>query len=178
MQYRCDSKPGSTRLSCPIRLESTTELKISLGTAGRLFAFAYKTTWLILNSIVPMAIITGFESKHYGTGSNNTRTPARHTSTRGRRIRLLASLTQSISLNLFRYDDARLPYVYMQHQKTNSAAMLVLSSPKQLLQTRPTCLVLGVHTNTTLSNRFRCLWVSTGTVSVMDVMILQAMPYS
>jgi len=88
---------------------------------GMLAAYSllpYKTPWLMLNYIVPMAIVSGYAVQAAWDWVRRFAS--------GRRARLMlavmaivliASLTQSISLNFFRYDDARLVYVYMQTRR-------------------------------------------------------------
>jgi len=78
----------------------------------------YKTPWLMLNYIVPMAIVSGYAVRAAWDWVQRQRS--------GRLAQLMlalmalmsaASLTQSITLNFFRYDDARFPYVYMQTRR-------------------------------------------------------------
>lgn len=78
----------------------------------------YKTPWLTLNYIVPMAIASGYAIQ---AAWDWVQQRANH---RLAQLMLalmaailVASLTQSITLNFFRYDDARLPYVYMQTRR-------------------------------------------------------------
>src|SRR5262249_763159 len=78
----------------------------------------YKTPWLMLNWIVPMAIVSGYVVQGVWDRVRGL--------TSGRSAQLMialmaftlvASLDQSITLNFFRYDDARFPYVYMQTRR-------------------------------------------------------------
>jgi uncharacterized protein (TIGR03663 family) len=75
----------------------------------------YKTPWLTLNCIVPMAIVSGYGAQaawdsvlriaNYRLAQLMVALMA---------LTLITSLIQTITLNFFRYDDERLPYVYMQ----------------------------------------------------------------
>jgi uncharacterized protein (TIGR03663 family) len=78
----------------------------------------YKTPWLMLNYIVPMAIASGY-AVQAAWDSVRRLANDRHAQLMLAFVALIlvASLTQSISLNFFRYDDARLPYVYMQTRR-------------------------------------------------------------
>jgi uncharacterized protein (TIGR03663 family) len=78
----------------------------------------YKTPWLTLNFIVPMAIASGYavqEAWDWIRQRANDRFAQLMLALMA--LILVASLTQSIVLNFFRYDDARLPYVYMQTRR-------------------------------------------------------------
>jgi uncharacterized protein (TIGR03663 family) len=75
----------------------------------------YKTPWLTLNFIVPMGITSGYAVQaawDWVRRFANDRLSQLMLALMA--LMLFASLTQSITLNFFRYDDARLPYVYMQ----------------------------------------------------------------
>ena len=79
----------------------------------------YKTPWLTLNYIVPMAIVSGYAVQTAGDWLQRLRIAC----LRPLMLVLLAlilglSLTQSIRLNFLRYDDEHLPYVYMQTYRT------------------------------------------------------------
>jgi uncharacterized protein (TIGR03663 family) len=78
----------------------------------------YKTPWLTLNYIVPMAITSGYAMQAawdwVGRLANDR---LEQLMLAVMTLILVASLTQSIMLNFFRYDDARLPYVYMQTRR-------------------------------------------------------------
>ena len=78
----------------------------------------YKTPWLTLNCIVPMAIASGYAVQatwdRVRQLANDRFTPLM-LALMG--LILVASLTKSIALNFYRYDDARLPYVYMQTRR-------------------------------------------------------------
>jgi len=79
---------------------------------------AYKTPWLTLNYIVPMAIASGYAVQaawDWVRRLANDRLAQLMLALMA--LMLVASLTQSITLNFFRYDDARLPYVYMQTRR-------------------------------------------------------------
>ena len=78
----------------------------------------YKIPWLTLNFIVPMGIASGYAVQATWDRARQL------ASDRLAKLMLAlmasivaASLTQSIALNFFRYDDARLPYVYMQTRR-------------------------------------------------------------
>jgi uncharacterized protein (TIGR03663 family) len=75
----------------------------------------YKTPWLTLNCIVPMAIVSGYAIQAAWDSA------LRLVDYRLAQLMLglvaatlVSSLTQTITLNFVRYDDVRLPYVYMQ----------------------------------------------------------------
>lgn len=76
---------------------------------------SYKTPWLILNYLVPLAISAGYTVQ---LAWKRVRCLANHRATQLACaifvLILAASLKQSITLNFFRYDDARFAYVYMQ----------------------------------------------------------------
>ena len=75
----------------------------------------YKTPWLTLNYIVPMAIASGYAVQAAWDWVRPLANPRfAQLMLALMTLMLVASLTQSITLNFFRYDDARLPYVYMQ----------------------------------------------------------------
>jgi uncharacterized protein (TIGR03663 family) len=75
----------------------------------------YKTPWLMLNFIVPMAIVSGYAVQAlWDWVQQFGRARRAQLMLASVAIILVASLMQSISLNFFRYDDGRLPYVYMQ----------------------------------------------------------------
>jgi uncharacterized protein (TIGR03663 family) len=85
---------------------------------GSLAAYSllpYKTPWLMLNFIVPMAIIGGYAVQTVWDWRQRAvnRAPAEVILV-VILLGVLGSLAQSISLNFFRYDDPHLPYVYMQ----------------------------------------------------------------
>ena len=78
----------------------------------------YKTPWLTLNYIVPMAITSGYAVQAAWDWVRQLAND--HLSQLMLALMalvLLASVTQSITLNFFRYDDALLPYVYMQTRR-------------------------------------------------------------
>jgi uncharacterized protein (TIGR03663 family) len=75
----------------------------------------YKTPWLTLNYIVPMAIASGYAVQAaWDWVRRLANDHLAQLMLALMALMLVASLTQSITLNFFRYDDARLPYVYMQ----------------------------------------------------------------
>jgi uncharacterized protein (TIGR03663 family) len=78
----------------------------------------YKTPWLMLNYIIPMAMVSGY-AVQVGWDWVRRLAPDRlaQLMLALMALTLIASLTQSITLNFFRYDDARLPYVYMQTRR-------------------------------------------------------------
>ena len=78
----------------------------------------YKTPWLTLNCIVPMAIVSGYAVQaawDWVRRTENDRLAKLMLALLA--LVLVASLIQSITLNFFRYDDDRLPYVYMQTRR-------------------------------------------------------------
>jgi uncharacterized protein (TIGR03663 family) len=75
----------------------------------------YKTPWLTLNYTVPMAIASGYAVQAAWDWVRRLASDRlAQLMLALMALMLVASLTQSITLNFFRYDDARLPYVYMQ----------------------------------------------------------------
>jgi len=88
------------------------------GLLGAYSLLPYKTPWLTLNYIVPMAITAGYAAQagwDWVRRLANGRFAQLMVATVA--LILVASLSQSITLNFFRYDDARLPYVYMQTRR-------------------------------------------------------------
>jgi predicted membrane-bound mannosyltransferase len=78
----------------------------------------YKTPWLTLNYIVPMSITSGYAVQaawDWVRRLGNKRVTWLALGLMA--LTLVASLGQSLTLNFFRYDDARLPYVYMQTRR-------------------------------------------------------------
>lgn len=90
----------------------------ALGMLAAYSLLPYKTPWLTLNCIVPMAIASGYAVQE---AWDWIRQLANHHFAQLMlalmALMLVASLTQSIALNFFSYDDARLPYVYMQTRR-------------------------------------------------------------
>jgi uncharacterized protein (TIGR03663 family) len=81
-------------------------------------ALPYKTPWLTLNWIVPMAIASGYAVQatwDWVRQHAHDRSAQLMIALMG--LILVASLTQSIALTFFSYDDERLPYVYMQTRR-------------------------------------------------------------
>jgi uncharacterized protein (TIGR03663 family) len=80
----------------------------ALGITAAYSLLPYKTPWLALNLILPLAIMAGYAlSRWHGP------TPLRQISAvLVLLIALGASLYQTITLNFFRYDDDSIPYVY------------------------------------------------------------------
>jgi uncharacterized protein (TIGR03663 family) len=84
---------------------------------GSLAAYSllpYKTPWLMLNFIVPMAIVGGYAVQTVWDWRRRAANCAPEIMLVVILLGVLVSLAQSISLNFFRYDDPHLPYVYMQ----------------------------------------------------------------
>jgi len=88
---------------------------------GSLVAYSllpYKTPWLTLNFLVPMAIASGYAVQ---AAWDWIRRLANDRFTQLilalMALILVASLIQSVALNFFCYDGARLPYVYMQTRR-------------------------------------------------------------
>src|SRR5260370_19390708 len=80
--------------------------------------FPYKAPWMTVNFIVPMAIASGCAVQaawDWVRRLANDRLAQLMLALMA--LMLVASLTQSIKLNFFRYDDARFPYVYMQTRR-------------------------------------------------------------
>jgi len=78
----------------------------------------YKTPWLTLNCIVPMTIASGYAVQatwDWVRQPANDRFAQLMLALMG--LIVVASFSQSIALNFFSYDDARLPYVYMQTRR-------------------------------------------------------------
>jgi len=88
---------------------------------GSLTAYSllpYKTPWLALNFLVPLAICSGqavTAGWGYMRSSGNER--AKRLLITLALLTTMASLYQSIKLNFFAYDDERYPYVYMQTRR-------------------------------------------------------------
>jgi uncharacterized protein (TIGR03663 family) len=96
-------------------------LFVGLWAFGLLAAYSllpYKTPWLTLNYIVPMAVASGYAVQAAWDWVRQLAN-ARFAQLMLALIALIlvGSLTRSIALNFFRYDDARLPYVYMQTRR-------------------------------------------------------------
>ncbi len=77
----------------------------------------YKTPWLTLNFIVPMGIASGYAVQAWDRARQLASDRLAKLMLALMASIVAASLTQSIALNFFRYDDARLPYVYMQTRR-------------------------------------------------------------
>ena len=103
------------------RLRDRFALFAGLWAWGLLAAYSllpYKTPWLTLNYIVPMAIASGYAVQatwDWVRRLKNVRAAKLMLALMGSIV--VASLNQSITLNFFRYDDAHLPYVYMQTRR-------------------------------------------------------------
>lgn len=96
-------------------------LFVGLWAFGLLAAYSllpYKTPWLTLNYIVPMAIASGYAVQAaWDWVRQLAKARFAQLMLALMALILLGSLTRSIVLNFFRYDDARLPYVYMQTRR-------------------------------------------------------------
>jgi len=79
----------------------------ALGMVAAYSMVPYKTPWLTLNLIVPLAIAAGYAADQMFRLSD------RRVWTAAAAAVIAATLTQSIRLNFFRYDDNAYPYVYV-----------------------------------------------------------------
>ncbi|HKS28380.1 MAG TPA: flippase activity-associated protein Agl23 [Pyrinomonadaceae bacterium] len=90
----------------------------ALWTIGIIAAYSlvpYKTPWLVLNFIPPLAIMAGYavNTLYYAGTGNSTRVPA---------VALAFALLcfgayQTVTLNFYHYDDESYPYVYAHTQR-------------------------------------------------------------
>jgi predicted membrane-bound mannosyltransferase len=84
---------------------------------GMLAAYSlipYKTPWLALNSVVPLALVSGWTAE---TVFVRATTPWRRRAVVAGLLVIAASAYQSFTLNFVRYDDDRSPYVYSQTRR-------------------------------------------------------------
>ena len=79
----------------------------ALGMVAAYSIVPYKTPWLTLNLIVPFAAAGGYAADQM------FRVSSRRTWALAAAVVIAATLTQSIRLNFFRYDDNSYPYVYV-----------------------------------------------------------------
>lgn len=82
----------------------------ALGISAAYSLVPYKTPWLTLNLVLPLAIMVGYcLNEWYGSTRHGGR---RASALIALLIALGGSLYQAIDLNFFRYDDDSIPYVY------------------------------------------------------------------
>ncbi len=84
----------------------------ALWALGMLAAYSlipYKTPWLTLNIVVPLALVSGWTAEAIFVRAT---TPWQRRASVVGLLVLAASIYQSVTLNFIRYDDDRSPYVY------------------------------------------------------------------
>jgi uncharacterized protein (TIGR03663 family) len=102
----------------------------ALGTVIAYSAIPYKTPWLTLNMVLPLAITAGY-AVELATGSSGT--VARRAAPAVTVAALALALYQTVVLNFFRYDDDRYAYVYAH---TNRKALELVREIDRLMEAR------------------------------------------
>ena len=111
----------------------------SFGILGAYSLIPYKTPWLMLNFIVPLAIVAGYAvNQIYGFGNE---TALRIAAVGIAGIALAILLTQSIMLNFYRYDDEKYPYVYAHSTRE---VLVMLDRIEELAKRSPTGKETGI----------------------------------
>jgi uncharacterized protein (TIGR03663 family) len=100
------------------RRDSGFAVFIALWTCGTIAAYSiipYKTPWLVLNMIVPLALCAGYLAEWLRERARSWQSVS--VLTAGAVVFAVILVVQSVTLNFARYDDERHPYVYAHTQR-------------------------------------------------------------
>jgi uncharacterized protein (TIGR03663 family) len=124
------------------RRDSGFAVFVALWTCGTITAYSlipYKTPWLVLNMIVPLALCSGYLAERLRGHARSSR-GASVLALAGAAIGIIL-VAQSIILNFARYDDDRHPYVYVHTQRE---VLTLIGDIEAVSQRAPTPVTIAV----------------------------------